>query len=129
MCHYLFQLIPGSKSAKNAAETAVKLSNSPRGLYIYGSVGTGKTMLMDLFYDACSTEMKQRVHFHEFMLEVHQRIHEFKKTVPRQYNVRKYDPYDPIPPVARDIADQSWLLCFDEFQVRICTCFQNFIKI
>ena len=80
---------------------------------------------MDLFYDACSTEMKQRVHFHEFMLEVHQRIHEFKKTVPRQYNVRKYDPYDPIPPVARDIADQSWLLCFDEFQVRICTCFQN----
>ena len=94
-----------------------KLGSGPDGLYLYGSVGTGKTMLMDLFYDTCHIEKKQRVHFHEFMLDIHQRIHEVKKTVPRQYNVRTYQPYDPIPPVADEISQDSWLLCFDEFQV------------
>ena len=44
-------------------------------------------------------------------------IHEVKKTIPRQYNARKAEPYDPIPPVAKDISKETWLICFDEFQV------------
>ena len=98
-------------------DAAKKFSNAPNGLYLYGSVGCGKTMIMDMFFDTCHIEKKQRIHFHQFMLDVHQRIHEYKKSIPRQYNVRKTEPYDPIPPVARDISAETWLLCFDEFQV------------
>ncbi|RZF39754.1 hypothetical protein LSTR_LSTR003415 [Laodelphax striatellus] len=87
----------------------------PQGLYIYGAVGGGKTMLMDLFYSCCKTNSKQRVHFHSFMSNVHKKIHEVKKTIVREGT--KSQSYDPIPPVARAISDQSWLICFDEFQV------------
>lgn len=62
----------GSGSASESAE------GSPRGLYIYGGVGTGKTMMMDLFYQSVSVEKKRRVHFHEFMLEVHGRSQALK---------------------------------------------------
>lgn len=89
----------------------------PKGLYLYGSVGCGKTMLMDLFHDQCPVEKKQRVHFHKFMLDVHQRIHAWKQSLPREVNVKKLHSYDPIPPVAESITDNTWLLCFDEFQV------------
>ena len=99
-------------------DAAKKFGNGPNGLYLYGSVGCGKTMIMDMFHDTCHIENKQRIHFHQFMLDVHQRIHEYKKSIPRQINVRETEPYDPIPPVARDISAESWLLCFDEFQVR-----------
>jgi protein AFG1 len=75
-------------------------------------------MIMDMFHDTCHIEEKQRIHFHQFMLDVHQRIHEYKKSIPRQYNTSATQPYDPIPPVAADISEESWLLCFDEFQVR-----------
>ncbi|XP_045198191.1 AFG1-like ATPase [Mercenaria mercenaria] len=91
--------------------------NAPKGLYLYGSVGCGKTMLMDLFHDQCQVEKKQRVHFHKFMLDVHQRIHSWKQSLPREVNVKKLHSYDPIPPVAQSISDSTWLLCFDEFQV------------
>ncbi|XP_021923020.1 putative ATPase N2B isoform X3 [Zootermopsis nevadensis] len=94
-----------------------KASKAPKGLYIYGAVGGGKTMLMDLFYGCCEVEGKQRVHFHSFMLDVHSRIHEVKKTVVRDYKSTKPQPFDPIPPVARSISNNSWLICFDEFQV------------
>ncbi|XP_033741440.1 AFG1-like ATPase isoform X2 [Pecten maximus] len=78
---------------------------------------TGKTMLMDLFHDQSQVRKKKRVHFHKFMLDVHKRIHAIKQTIPRQYNVQKIDPFDPIPPVAKEISEETWLLCFDEFQV------------
>lgn len=61
---------------------------------------------------------KRRVHFNEFMIEVHSRIHELKKNVARPSNSLKPSPFDPIPPVAEIISEKTWLLCFDEFQVR-----------
>ncbi|XP_069705528.1 putative ATPase N2B [Periplaneta americana] len=94
-----------------------KETKTPKGLYIYGAVGGGKTMLMDLFYNCCEVEGKRRVHFHSFMLDVHTRIHAVKKTVVRDYKSTKPQPFDPIPPVARSISNNSWLICFDEFQV------------
>jgi cell division protein ZapE len=85
----------------------------PRGLYIWGSVGRGKTMLMDLFFDAVDVPHKRRVHFHAFMAEVHERIHAWRQMAKR--GEVKGD--DPIAPVAEALADEAWLLCFDEFAV------------
>jgi cell division protein ZapE len=81
--------------------------NSPRGLYIYGAVGRGKTMLMDLFFEAVDFAPKSRHHFHEFMAEVHERIGRARHAVDG----------DPIPYVASDMAAEAGLLCFDEFHV------------
>lgn len=92
--------------------------NAPKGLYLHGSVGCGKTMLMDLFHNCCNMENKRRVHFHSFMLDVHTRIHEFKKkSVKKDKERRKPSDYDPIPPVAAALTSEAWLLCLDEFQV------------
>jgi len=85
----------------------------PQGLYLYGGVGRGKSMLMDLFFARAAVARKRRVHFHAFMLEVHGRINAFRRTPAAE---REGD--DPIPPVARDLAQEAWLLCFDEFEVR-----------
>ena len=89
----------------------------PKGLYLWGSVGCGKTYLMDLFYDNCSVsdKFKKRVHFHRFMLDVHAEIHQIKMGKLPEY--RSLDHKNPIPTVARLIASRSWLLCLDEFQV------------
>lgn len=84
----------------------------PNGLYIYGSVGRGKSMLMDLFFEGAAVERKRRVHFHAFMQEVHADIFRWRNLDPK---TRGGD--DPIPPVAQAIFDHAWLLCFDEFQV------------
>ncbi|KAJ8027154.1 AFG1-like ATPase [Holothuria leucospilota] len=89
----------------------------PKGVYIYGSVGTGKTMLLDLFYQHVDEEKKLRTHFNSFMLDVHARIHQVKKSIPRSISSDKSRPFDPIAPVAQQISQESWLLCFDEFQV------------
>ena len=88
--------------------------NGPvRGLYIYGAVGRGKTMLMDFFFKACSEPRKRRAHFHDFMADVHDRIGEYRKKV-KEGTVKDTDP---IPPVAREIASEAKVLCFDEFSV------------
>ena len=78
----------------------------PAGLYLFGGVGRGKTMVMDMFFDAVTLAKKRRVHFYAFMLEVHQRIH-----------ARRALKGDPIAPVAREIAEAATVLCFDEFHV------------
>jgi cell division protein ZapE len=84
----------------------------PKGLYVWGSVGRGKTMLMDLFYDA-APEPKRRVHFHGFLADAHERIHAYRQAL--KAGTVKGD--DPIGPVADQLADEATLLCFDEFTV------------
>ena len=94
-----------------------------RGIYVHGSVGVGKSMIMDLFYSICAGGLSipedgvkydpmksghRRCHFHEFMLDIHQRIHAHKAKHPRS---------DPIPPVAAALARDAKLLCFDEMQI------------
>ncbi|XP_048387873.1 lactation elevated protein 1 homolog B isoform X2 [Stegostoma tigrinum] len=88
----------------------------PKGLYVYGDVGTGKTMMMDLFYSHAAVKRKNRVHFHGFMLDVHRRIHRLKQTLPKRKPGLMAKSYDPIAPIAAEISDESCLLCFDEFQ-------------
>uniref|UniRef100_A0A3B5AFK3 AFG1 like ATPase b n=1 Tax=Stegastes partitus TaxID=144197 RepID=A0A3B5AFK3_9TELE len=88
----------------------------PKGFYIYGDVGTGKTMLMDLFYSHVENGRKQRVHFNGFMLDIHKRIHRRKQSLPKR-RLGKMFTYDPISPVAMEISNETCLLCFDEFQV------------
>lgn len=89
----------------------------PKGLYIYGAVGCGKTMLMDLFYNCCNVQQKTRLHFNQFMINVHKSMHQLKQNIVIDYSVRKSKPFDPIPPVAAEICKDSWLICLDEFQV------------
>jgi cell division protein ZapE len=84
-----------------------------KGLYVYGEVGRGKTMLMDLFFAANPVVRKRRVHFHEFMVDVHERIHDWRQRRRRG----ELSGEDPIAPVAAALAEQAWLLCFDEFHV------------
>jgi cell division protein ZapE len=83
-----------------------------KGLYIFGEVGRGKTMLMDLFFEASAIKRKRRVHFHEFMADVHEHIRQF-----REQQRAKGNGDDPIALTAAALADEAWLLCFDEFHV------------
>ena len=107
--------------AAGAAETpsllgrlfGAKPEEPPRGLYVVGDVGRGKTMLMDLFHEAADIAPKRRVHFHAFMADVHARIHAWREL--RKRGAVKGD--DPIPPVAAALAAEARLLCFDEFAV------------
>ena len=87
--------------------------SAPRGIYLHGPVGRGKSMIMDLFFDHVPVEKKRRVHFHAFMLETHERIYEWR----RKEKDGKVEGGDPIPHVAETIAKEAQLLCFDEFQV------------
>jgi cell division protein ZapE len=84
-----------------------KAAATPRGVYLWGSVGRGKSMLMDLFHDNLDISAKRRVHFHEFMLDVHARLCE----------ERKKESGDPILPVAAAIAAETRVLSFDEMVV------------
>ena len=85
----------------------------PRGLYIHGEVGRGKTMLMDLFFQHSSVEHKRRAHFHEFMADVHERIYDYRQSIARG----EIADSDVIALTATAIFEESWLLCFDEFHV------------
>ncbi|MEY9180853.1 cell division protein ZapE [Bradyrhizobium sp. USDA 326] len=86
---------------------------APRGLYIHGEVGRGKTMLMDLFFQHSAVEHKRRAHFHEFMADVHERIYDYRQSIARG----EIADGDVIALTANAIFEESWLLCFDEFHV------------
>ena len=78
-----------------------------RGLYLWGGVGRGKSMLMDLFFDSVQIKRKRRAHFHEFMIDIHARLKA----------ERAKEEGDPIPPIVATLADETRLLCFDEMVV------------
>jgi cell division protein ZapE len=84
-----------------------------KGLYLFGDVGRGKTMLMDMFFAGVPVGSKRRVHFHEFMAEVHERIHALRLRM----NAGEIRQGDPVPRAAVGIARDVSLLCFDEFHV------------
>ncbi|PFH33574.1 ATPase, AFG1 family protein [Besnoitia besnoiti] len=89
-------------------EMAPRLRPAIRGLYIYGGVGQGKTMIMDAFYDCLSVKHKMRIHFHQFMVEVQEKLHRVKAQ-------RRFE--DPLFEVAKQVRSRAQVLCFDEFQV------------
>jgi cell division protein ZapE len=92
---------------------ADKKEPPPRGLYVHGEVGRGKTMLMDMFFQHSSVAHKRRAHFHEFMAEVHERIYGYRQNIARG----EIADGDVIALTAAAIFDEAWLLCFDEFHV------------
>ena len=92
---------------------ARRKEDPPLGLYLYGPVGRGKSMLMDLFIAAAPLEHKRRVHFHQFMIEVHEALHRLRRA-----QKKSGERQDPVDLVAAEIAGKIWLLCFDELEVR-----------
>lgn len=112
LCHALKGYRPqgGASGWKSRLGMARRREMPAQGLYLYGPVGTGKSMLMDLFFECAAVEKKRRVHFHAFMTEVQDRLHAWRKRT-------KGKEGDPLPRLAEDIAKEAHLLCFDEFHV------------
>jgi cell division protein ZapE len=88
-------------------------SKTPRGLYVHGAVGRGKTMLMDMFFELVPAKRKRRAHFHDFMADAHSRIHAHRQKLKNGETKET----DPVPPVAAQLFEEAWVLCFDEFSV------------
>ncbi|MFT5538554.1 MAG: cell division protein ZapE [Alphaproteobacteria bacterium] len=109
----LTQYCPGARRGWKARLGLARAEAPPRGLYFYGGVGRGKSMLMDLFFDTVDVPngAKRRVHFHEFMLEVHARLHAWRR------RTKDSKEADPLPKIAAEVRESAMLLCFDEFQV------------
>jgi len=105
---------PGKKAGPFARLGIGKAVTPPEGVYVWGDVGRGKSMLMDLFFESASLRPKRRVHFHAFMQETHERIFQWRQ----REKAGKVSGGDPVPPVADEIAREAALLCFDEFQVQ-----------
>ncbi|KAL8272291.1 hypothetical protein Esti_003808 [Eimeria stiedai] len=102
-------LLGARTEPKKTERAAAVLNPRIRGMYIYGGVGQGKTMILDAFFDCLSLKRKLRVHFHQFMLDVQQELHRIK--------VEQPDVENPLFEVARKISKKAQVLCFDEFQV------------
>jgi len=108
-----YALDSGLGGWKERLGLARRRSEPPQGLYLYGGVGRGKSMLMDLFFETAPVERRRRVHFHEFMIEIHEAVHAWRQAQKQ----RKKKQTDPLPKLAQEIAVDAWLLCFDEFHV------------
>lgn len=139
----VFGKLASAFSKRKEVETEpVRPEGAPMGIYLYGDVGTGKSMLMDLFYKTLPSNItrKRRIHFHQFMIDVHKRSHFYKSKYHRASGIvgqagmakpasgpaasasaaagpEHEGEIDPIEPVIREIAQQVEVLCFDEFQV------------
>ena len=88
-----------------------KRADPPQGLYIFGPVGRGKSMLMDMFFETAPVARKRRAHFHAFMLDIQERLHRLRKSGGASGKDGLIDT------LAGEMAGEAWLLCFDEFQV------------
>jgi cell division protein ZapE len=104
-----YEQASGSKGWKERFGLGRRREEPPQGLYMFGGVGRGKSMLMDMFFHTAPVKNKRRVHFHAFMQQVHVRLNEYRKWKGRGG--------DPILPIAKRLAEEATLLCFDEFQV------------
>ncbi len=115
LCRALKSYEPGDGlfAWKAVLGLARRREDPPQGLYLYGPVGRGKSMLMDLFIADAPLARKRRVHFHQFMIEVHEALHRWRKA-----QKASGEREDPIDLVAEAIARDVWLLCFDELEVR-----------
>lgn len=107
---FFSSLFGGGRQSRDTAGRPTTPNNLPKGLYMYGDVGCGKTMLMDLFFDTLpgNIKAKKRIHFHNFMQDVHRQMHVTK--------ARHGAQFDALPLVAAGIAENASVLCFDEFQ-------------
>ncbi len=125
-----YQPASGAAGWKARLGLARRRGIPPQGLYMFGPVGTGKSLLMDLFFACSPVEAKRRVHFHAFMQEVHARLHAMRQSATRDKTDRdktdrgktdrgKTDRGrgDLLPRLAAELAAEAWLLCFDEFHV------------
>ena len=112
----VYQNYMGQKGWLSRLKFGAKKGQVPRGIYIWGGVGRGKSMLMDLFFEHAGvhTDVKKHIHFNVFMREVHSRIHLFRKA---QVAGTVAKSSDPLIALSKVIIDQAWLLCFDEFHV------------
>ena len=108
---YLMEQINESNNKKSIVRNFFlkTAKNKIKGIYLHGGVGRGKSMIMDLFFNNINIKDKRRLHFHDFMKEVHQRIKDKSK---------KVKSYDTVIMVAKDLASSARLLCFDEMEVR-----------
>lgn len=104
----------GSSGWRNRLKVFGKQKTQPKGVYLWGDVGRGKSMLMELFYSNCDVGARKHIHFHAFMQEVHRRMHSYRKA---QEAGNVSGDKDPLKSLAKVIVDQAWLLCFDEFYV------------
>ncbi|KAK3730828.1 hypothetical protein QZH41_009945, partial [Actinostola sp. cb2023] len=99
---------------KNIKKANPGTGSVPKGLYLHGSVGSGKTALMDIFYDSVATQHKKRVHFYSFMLELYSELNRWHLCC---LNDESTFDTTPIEILANHLTDEAWLLCFHEIQV------------
>ncbi len=109
----LEQRVIAHRSARRGWFGSRNYEDTAKGLYVFGDVGRGKTMMMDLFFEASPVVRKRRAHFHEFMADVHDRVRHFRQKL----KDGEFEGEDAIRLAAGEIAEESWLLCFDEFHV------------
>jgi len=121
LLHYPQSVPQGERRKRSVLGRLMKRRTAiaPRGVYIHGDVGRGKSMVMDLFFDKAPLQAKRRVHFHAFMLEVHDMIAKWRQMdkAARKAFSGGMAGDDPLPPLALKVSRETTLLCFDEFQV------------